>query len=87
MNKKEQRQAERAIKKTALKEGITETEFRNELEKAIEIGWNNENIQIKRYWQKVAKGQKPTPEEFILFVSNEAKKKKGSINNARGGFI
>lgn len=76
MNKKDQRRAERAIKKAAIKEGINTSEFRKELENAIEIGWNNKEPQIRRYWLKVAKGRKPTAEEFILFVAEEAKKKK-----------
>lgn len=35
MNKKDQRRAERAIKKAAIKEGINTSEFRKELENAI----------------------------------------------------
>ncbi|MBR5329074.1 MAG: hypothetical protein IKV45_02590 [Firmicutes bacterium] len=76
MNKKDQKRAERAIEKGAMKEGISVSEFRKGLEEAIEVGWNNEDPQIKRYWLRVANGIKPSAEEFILFVAEEAKKKR-----------
>ena len=76
MDKKEQRRAERALEKMANQEGISVAELKENMENAVEIGWNNKDPQVKRYWLRVAKGKKPTVEEFILFVADEAKKKR-----------
>lgn len=76
MDKKDQRRAMRAIEKIAEREGKTVFDVREEMAQAIEVGWNSQDPQARRYWIRVSKGMKPSVEEFILFLSEEAKKKR-----------
>lgn len=65
MNK---RTAKDAIKKIAKREGKSESEIREEMERAIMIGFLNKETRCK--WDSLfGLGRLPSPEEFITVLS------------------
>ncbi len=63
-----ERAAKDAIKKIAKREGKSESEIREEMEKAIMIGFLNEETRDK--WDSLfGSGRLPSPEEFITVLS------------------
>lgn len=63
--------AERAIKMIALREGISENEVREEIEKAIEAAMNNSDPEIKKKWNTLSRDRKnPTAEELISKIAS-----------------
>lgn len=57
-----------AIKKIAKKRGIKESEVREEIEKAILIGFINPDTRYK--WNIIfGAGRLPSPEEFIMKIA------------------
>lgn len=60
-----ERAAKDAIKKIAKREGKSESEIRQEMEKAIMIGFLNKETRNK--WDNLfGVGKLPSPEEFIM---------------------
>ncbi len=60
-----ERAAKEAIKKIAKREGKSEREIREEMEKAILIGFLNKETKYK--WESLfGLGKLPSPEEFIM---------------------
>lgn len=71
MNK---RTAKDAIKKIAKREGKSESEIREEMEKAIMIGFLNKETRGK--WDSLfGSGRLPSPEELIAILSMEVAKR------------
>lgn len=65
-----ERAAKEAIKKIAQREGKSENEIREEMEKAILIGFLNKETRYK--WDSLfGVGRLPSPEEFITVFSME----------------
>ncbi len=63
------RNAKGIICKIAKKEGIEESKVREEIERAILIGYMN--FETRQEWDKIfGAGRVPSPEEFIMKVSN-----------------
>lgn len=62
------RAAKDAIKKIAKREGKSESEIREEIEKAIMIGFLNKGTRDK--WDSLfGSGRLPSPEEFIMIMA------------------
>lgn len=62
--------AKDAIKKIAKRKGKSKSEIREEMEKAIMIGFMNEEARDK--WDSLFRsGRLPSPEEFITVLSVE----------------
>lgn len=69
-----ERAAKDAIKKIAKREGKSESEIRQEMEKAIMIGFLNKETRNK--WDNLfGVGKLPSPEEFITILSMEVVKR------------
>ncbi len=65
-----ERAAKDAIKKIAKREGKSESEIREEMEKAILVGFLNKETKYK--WDSLfGIGRLPSPEEFIAVLSME----------------
>ncbi len=63
-----ERAAKYAIKKIAQREGKSESEIREEMEKAILVGFLNKETRYK--WDSLfGIGRLPSPEEFITVLS------------------
>lgn len=68
-----ERAAKDAIKKIAKREGKSESEIRQEMEKAIMIGFLNK--ETRNMWDNLfGVGKLPSPEEFITILSMEVVK-------------
>lgn len=69
-----ERAAKEAIKKIAKSEGKSEGEIREEMEKAILIGFLNRDTRHK--WDSLfGSGRLPSPEKFIAVLSMEVAKR------------
>jgi hypothetical protein len=61
--------AEAAIRKIALREGIPFEEVRTEMKKAMLVGLYSQDPAIREKWGKIpCKGDIPTPEELIIYM-------------------
>ena len=68
--------ARRAIELTARREGITAEQVRQEIQEAIDRAFDNPPNDLAAYKirQIPCKGERPTPEEFIVYVAEQASK-------------
>lgn len=70
-----ERAAKKAIKKIAKREGKSESEIREEMERAIMIGFLNKEMRNK--WDNLfGVGKLPSPEEFIMKMTETVAKQK-----------
>ena len=64
------------IEKVARHNGVSEDEVRREIQTAIDLAMANPDPGVREYWAKIPrKGDKPTPEEAILYISGQIKMK------------
>lgn len=64
----------RAFEKIARKEGISVDEVRQEIQKAIDDAMQSDDPAVQAYWRKIKfKGDKPTPEEVVLYIAKQVK--------------
>lgn len=72
-----QEKARRALKKVALKEGVSVDEVRHEIEIAINEAANSPDPKVRAYWDNISarKGRLPTPEEAVLLLADRVTKK------------
>ena len=62
----------KAIEQVALRRGVDVEEVRREIEKAIEARMSNPDPKVQEYWAKIPrKGEKPTPEEVIVYAKRK----------------
>lgn len=67
--------ARKAISRVAAENGVTVKEVREEIQKAIEEGMKSSDPQAIELWKNCPKkGEKPTPEELIEYISKIAKR-------------
>lgn len=72
MDKKRFKIATRALEAVAMKEGVTVSEVKKEIQKAMLIGLCSQDPAVQAYWAKIPReGEVPTPEEVILFLAGE----------------
>ena len=66
--------AERALKKLAQKEGVSVETVRREIENAIAAAQRRTDPQAQKFWKSVpCKGERPTPEEVIVYIAGLTK--------------
>lgn len=66
--------AETAIKKIAMREGITVEEVRAEMKRAMLIGLCSKDPAVRERWKRIpCKGDIPTPEELIVYMAQNVK--------------
>lgn len=64
----------RAFEKIARKEGVSVDEVRREIQKAIDDDMQSDDPAVQSYWKKIKyKGEKPTPEEVVLYIAKQVK--------------
>lgn len=57
-------------------EGISSKEVQKEIQIVIDLGFDNPDAAIRAEWAKVLfKGERPTPQEVIVYLCKEMKKK------------
>lgn len=59
------------IRHIAKQEGISEQEVINEMQKAIDEGFNNPDPSVQAYWAQMPFKGKPTPRELILYLAGK----------------
>ncbi len=70
----------KVFEQIALKEGVTVDHIRKEIEIAINIGLSNPDPNVQKMWAAIpCKSHKPTPEELVRYLSNNAHNK--NLNN------
>lgn len=71
------KKAKEAIQQTAVKNGVSIAEVRNEMKKAIKIGLTNKDSKVQARWKAIPhRGEEPTPEELITYLAKECKAKR-----------
>ena len=70
-----QKKVLKAFKKIAAREGVSVTEVREEIQKAIDIGLASPDPAVQLKWNKMScRGEKPTPEEVVMYLAKQVKK-------------
>ncbi len=64
----------KAIAETAKQNGVSVNEVLEEIQKAINEGMKSSDPQVKEMWKNIPrKGEIPTPEEIIEFISKNVR--------------
>ena len=72
MDKKRLKIATRTLEAVAMKEGVTVSEVKKEIQKAMLIGLCSQDPAVQAHWAKIPReGEVPTPEEVILFLTEQ----------------
>jgi hypothetical protein len=78
-NKKNPSVAENAIRKIALREGVSIEYVRTQMKIAMLNGLCSTDPEVKAFWDGIPREKEaPTPEELIIYIA-EVVKRKGSI--------
>ena len=71
----------RIFKQIAAKNGVSVAKVRQDIQEAIDEGWNSSDKKVREYWGTIpAKHEKPTLEEVISFMVSECMKWRSVIN-------
>ena len=73
ISKTELKKAKESIRVIAQKNGMTEQQVRDEMELAIDLGYNNPDPSVQNYWRSTPfANRKPSPEEFMIWCAVKA---------------
>ena len=61
----------RIIRRIAKQEGVSEQTVLDEMQKAIDAGYNNPDPSVQAYWASMPFDGKPSPQELILYLANK----------------
>lgn len=76
MDKRKIDSAKRAIEQIAIKNHTSVDEIRLQMKIAMINGLVSKDPKIKSYWQSIpCEGDVPTPEEFIVYTTDEVRKR------------
>ena len=64
------------IRFIAGREGISEQEVLEEMQKAINAAFKNENPDVRREWENMPFKDTPAPQEFIKYIAEKLKKQR-----------
>lgn len=71
---KKRLKATQAFEKIAARDGVSVSEVREEIQKAIDIGMSSPAPAVQEQWRKMSShGEKPNPEEAMLYLAKQAK--------------
>lgn len=63
------------LKEIAKKNGVSAAQVRQDIQAALDEGWNSSDEKVKAYWRKIpTKHTKPTLEEVFLYIMTESTK-------------
>lgn len=81
MNSKKLRIAENALRQIAEREGTTVDAVREEIRAAIAAGQRDPSPTAQAFWRTIpCEGREPTPEEVILHLADEARRRMSGGN-------
>ena len=73
ISKTELKKAREAIRMIAQRNSITEQQVLDEMELAIDLGYNNPDPSVQSYWRSTPfVNRKPSPEEFMIWCAAKA---------------
>ena len=76
MDSKKLRIAEETLRQVAAREGVTADEVRENIRTAIAAGLASPSSFVQEYWKSIPhEGAEPTPEEVILHLAEEARRR------------
>lgn len=85
MDSKKLRIAENALRQIAEREGTTVDAVREEIRAAIAMGRNDPSPAARAFWQSFpCEGGEPTPEEVILRLAEESRRRANGGNYKPG---
>ncbi len=85
MDSKKLRIAENALRQIAEREGTTVDAVREEIRAAIAMGRNDPSPAARAFWQSFpCEGGEPTPEEVILRLAEDARRRANGGNYKPG---
>lgn len=61
------------IKRIAKQEGVSEQTVLDEMQKAIDAGYNNPDPEVQAHWAAMPFKSKPTPQELIFYLAAQWK--------------
>ncbi len=61
------------IRQIAKQEGVSEQEVLDEMQKAIDAGYNNPDPAVQAYWASTPFSGQPSPQELIAFLAGKLK--------------
>ncbi len=68
---------QKILEQIALRNGVSVSEVRKEIEIALEIGRNNPDPMVQARWREIpCKGEVPTFEEVLDYMAKEARRGK-----------
>lgn len=63
----------KVLMKIAAEHGVSVMEVRQDIQAALDEGWNNPSPEVQNYWRKIpSRFNKPTVEEVIDYIAKEA---------------
>ena len=72
----DRKKAEEALRKLAEQEKMNVEEIREEIQRAIDAAYDNPDPKYRKEWSKVPfAGERPTPEDVIMYVVREMKER------------
>ncbi len=64
----------RIFRQIAIKNGVSVSQVRQDIQKALDEGWDSSDEKVKAYWRKIpTKHKKPTLEEVVLYIISSIK--------------
>ena len=63
------------IRGIAKEEGVSEQQVLDEMQKAIDAGYDSKDPAVRKYWAAMPFQGKPTPEEFIAYMAGQLQTK------------
>lgn len=65
---------DKILNEIADKNNVSVEEVLNDIQEALDYGWNSKDKKVQEYWRKIpSKYEKPTLEEVILYIVNSIK--------------
>ncbi len=65
---------QKILENIAVQNGVSVAQVRQDIQDALDQGWNSTDENVKAYWRKIpAKHEKPTLEEVLLYIINSIK--------------
>lgn len=68
--------ATKAFEQIAARDGVSVEKVRNEIQMAIDAGFASPDLAVQKHWSNMNyRGEKPTPEEVVLHLAKQVKKR------------
>ena len=78
MNSPKEADIAKMLRQIALREGVPVEEVRKQIKIAMLAGLHSQDLQVQACWKRIpCKGDIPTPEELIVFLVTEARRRDG----------